>query len=91
VSDTYVTGWIKRGPSGGIGANRADSVETVNTLLADLGAEPVRPLPGAGRAFRRLVRRRCPTSLGLREVVALDAREREQGRARGRPRVKDAW
>jgi len=32
----YVSGWIKRGPSGIIGTNRADSIETVETLVADL-------------------------------------------------------
>lgn len=34
----YVTGWIKRGPSGGIGANRGCAEETVATLLADAAA-----------------------------------------------------
>ncbi len=34
----YVVGWAKRGPSGLIGTNRADSVATVNTLVADLAA-----------------------------------------------------
>src|SRR6516165_2903944 len=32
----YVSGWLKRGPTGIIGTNRADSVETVESLLADL-------------------------------------------------------
>ncbi|MGW5719796.1 FAD-dependent oxidoreductase [Amycolatopsis sp. NPDC003865] len=32
---TYVAGWIKRGPSGGIGANKACARETVGALLAD--------------------------------------------------------
>src|SRR5262249_50102571 len=32
----YVTGWLKRGPTGIIGTNRADSVETVQSLLAEL-------------------------------------------------------
>ncbi|GLZ54992.1 FAD-dependent oxidoreductase [Actinomycetospora sp. NBRC 106378] len=32
---TYVVGWIKRGASGGIGANRADAAETVASLIAD--------------------------------------------------------
>ncbi|TNC29109.1 FAD-dependent oxidoreductase [Amycolatopsis alkalitolerans] len=32
---TYVTGWIKRGPSGGIGANRTCARETVSGLLDD--------------------------------------------------------
>lgn len=32
----YVTGWIKRGPSGFIGTNKSDSAETVAQLLADV-------------------------------------------------------
>ncbi|SDP67170.1 ferredoxin--NADP+ reductase [Klenkia soli] len=35
---TYVVGWAKRGPSGGIGANRSDAEETVGSLLADAAA-----------------------------------------------------
>lgn len=57
---TYVVGWIKRGASGGIGANRADAAETVASLIAD-GAAGVL---GAGtsrnpvkRALGRLTRR----------------------------------
>lgn len=90
VPGTYVTGWVKRGPSGGIGANRACARETVATLLDDLGARPLPRLRGSARGFRRLVRRRQPAALGLAEVLRLDAHEREQGRALGRPRVKTA-
>ena len=36
VENVYVTGWIKRGPSGVIGTNRSDSIETVNTLLNNI-------------------------------------------------------
>ncbi len=55
---TYVVGWIKRGPSGGIGANRRCAAETVGTLLDDAVAGLL-PVPTAGaRAFRRLARRR---------------------------------
>ncbi|GHF96025.1 MULTISPECIES: FAD-dependent oxidoreductase [Amycolatopsis] len=40
----YVAGWIKRGPSGGIGANKACARETVGSLLEDAvaGRLPVR-------------------------------------------------
>lgn len=38
VAGMYVTGWIKRGPSGFIGTNKTDSGETVASLLADLEA-----------------------------------------------------
>lgn len=43
VLGMYVTGWIKRGPSGFIGTNKTDSAETVASLLADLEAEPTDP------------------------------------------------
>ena len=44
---TYVVGWIKRGPSGFIGTNKACAQETVAALVEDLNAgrlaSPVRP------------------------------------------------
>ncbi|MGO3328039.1 FAD-dependent oxidoreductase [Gordonia sp. (in: high G+C Gram-positive bacteria)] len=38
VPGMYVTGWIKRGPSGFIGTNKTDSGETIANLLADVEA-----------------------------------------------------
>ncbi|WP_224283132.1 FAD-dependent oxidoreductase [Streptomyces sp. LS1784] len=85
---TYVVGWAKRGPSGGIGANRACARETVDALLDDAAARTL-PVPGPGRKdFERLVRRRRPDVVGLRELRAVDRAERERGEAEGRPRVK---
>jgi ferredoxin--NADP+ reductase len=57
----YVAGWLKRGPTGVIGTNKADAAETVQALLADLAGGPApgetrlpRPgllrLPGSGDA-----------------------------------------
>ncbi|HVW43520.1 MAG TPA: FAD-dependent oxidoreductase [Amycolatopsis sp.] len=40
---TYVVGWIKRGSSGGIGANRACARETVGALLEDVVAGRITP------------------------------------------------
>ncbi|MFE4516478.1 4Fe-4S binding protein [Kitasatospora sp. NPDC056783] len=85
---TYVVGWAKRGPSGGIGANRACARETVDALMDDAAARAL-PVPAAGgREFDRLVRRRRPDAVGLRELRAVDRAERERGEAEGRPRVK---
>ncbi|MDL5154910.1 FAD-dependent oxidoreductase [Actinomycetospora termitidis] len=53
---TYVVGWIKRGASGGIGANRADSAETVASLIAD-GASGVLGRGASRNPVRRAVRR----------------------------------
>jgi ferredoxin/flavodoxin---NADP+ reductase len=36
VAGEYVTGWLKRGPSGVIGTNKADAGETVAALIEDL-------------------------------------------------------
>src|SRR5690606_2334281 len=41
VSGNYVVGWIKRGPSGVIGTNKPDAVETVESLLEDVQASRV--------------------------------------------------
>ncbi|GAA4546129.1 FAD-dependent oxidoreductase [Pseudonocardia xishanensis] len=44
---SYVTGWIKRGPTGVIGTNKGDAVETVAALLDDLHTlpDPLHPEP----------------------------------------------
>ena len=34
----YVSGWIKRGPSGVIGTNKKDSLDTVNKIVEDVAA-----------------------------------------------------
>jgi ferredoxin--NADP+ reductase len=46
----YVSGWLKRGPTGVIGTNKSDAAETVRSLLSDLlGDEAVDvPLPRPG-------------------------------------------
>ncbi|MGW5639589.1 FAD-dependent oxidoreductase [Streptomyces sp. NPDC003832] len=85
---TYVVGWIKRGPSGGIGANRTCAAETVGTLLTDAveGALPT-PAPSA-KAFARLARRRAPHLVDARGMAAIDRAERARGADDGRPRTK---
>jgi ferredoxin/flavodoxin---NADP+ reductase len=83
----YVTGWLKRGPTGIIGTNRADSVETVGSLLADLpklchadrrGSEALRPLLVA-RGVR---------VLSYQNWLAIDSAEIERGKPRDKPREK---
>ncbi|TKG72884.1 FAD-dependent oxidoreductase [Prauserella endophytica] len=54
---TYVVGWIKRGPSGGIGANKACANETVGTLLDDVVAGRVRPARRPSSPLARFLRR----------------------------------
>ncbi|MFI1809414.1 FAD-dependent oxidoreductase [Streptomyces sp. NPDC020422] len=85
---TYVVGWIKRGPSGGIGANRTCAAETVGTLLAD-AVDGALPAPtGSARAFDRLARSRTGTVVDARGLAAIERAELALGGASGRPRIK---
>jgi ferredoxin--NADP+ reductase len=85
----YVTGWIKRGPTGVIGTNKPDAAETVQSMLEDVAhqclLEP--PEPSAASAAG-LVRERQPQHVTWAEWKRLDALEVGRGRAGGRPRVK---
>ncbi len=85
----YVVGWIKRGPSGVIGTNKPDSVETVTMLLEDLAAgqlwQPAAPAPAA---IDDLLADRGLRSVRFADWQALDALEQERGEALGRPRLK---
>lgn len=49
VPGAYVTGWLKRGPTGVIGTNKSDGNETAAAVLADLPGLPpaARPDPAA--------------------------------------------
>jgi len=55
---TYVVGWIKRGPTGGIGTNRTCAKQTIDTLLTDATAGVLPPPPGSRRRFLRLATKR---------------------------------
>jgi ferredoxin--NADP+ reductase len=85
----YVSGWIKRGPTGVIGNNKADSVETVNGLVEDAGADRLLApaAPDAG-AFEALIRARQPRLVTFADWKALDQVEIGRGQPQGRPRVK---
>ncbi|MEU6061014.1 FAD-dependent oxidoreductase [Streptomyces sp. NPDC047097] len=84
----YVVGWIKRGPSGGIGANRTCAAETVGTLLADAVAGTLPEPTGSARDFHRLARRRNRRVVDARGMAVIDRAETDRGRRDGRPRVK---
>ncbi|MER6691493.1 FAD-dependent oxidoreductase [Streptomyces minutiscleroticus] len=84
----YVVGWIKRGPSGGIGANRSCAAQTVGTLLADAVADALPAPTGSEKEFRRLARRRNRHVVDARGLASIDRAERALGSGDGRPRAK---
>lgn len=85
----YVAGWVKRGPIGVIGNNKADAVETVRSLLADAESLPAAENPDPAAVVSLLEAR------GVRYVtwdhwLRLDTHELTQGAAQGRTRSKVA-
>jgi ferredoxin--NADP+ reductase len=85
----YAVGWIKRGPSGVIGTNKPDAVESADLLIADFqaGALNVPPSPDRG-AVERLLASRAVRIVTWADWQRLDALEKERGAAQARPRLK---
>jgi ferredoxin--NADP+ reductase len=85
----YVSGWIKRGPTGVIGTNKPDAAETVKTMLGDLAEQRIlRPIFVDRGAIERLLADRQPTYVSFADWQRLNEQEVGRGKLQGRPRVK---
>jgi ferredoxin--NADP+ reductase len=91
ASGLYVAGWIKRGPSGVIGTNRACGVETSQAILADLQSMDRSSSAQTPDRREQLLRalahapRKIVDFAGWRRI---DALERAAGAVREKPREK---
>lgn len=85
----YTAGWIKRGPSGVIGTNKPDAVETVDLMMADAAQgnvlQPTHPQP---EAVANLIAERQPLYFSYADWLILDELEIARGEELGRPRLK---
>ncbi|MBB4286888.1 FAD-dependent oxidoreductase [Roseospira goensis] len=82
----FVVGWSKRGPSGVIPTNRADSMAVAGRVLAWLDAQAAgKPGPDA---LDRLLVARGVRAVSREDWDRLDAAEVARGAAAGRPREK---
>lgn len=89
VTGDYVAGWIKRGPSGVIGTNKPDSVETVEMLLEDLRAgRLMNPSAPSREAVETLLKARGVSVVSYADWQLLDDIECRRGAELGRPRLK---
>lgn len=87
VPGLYVVGWAKRGPSGVIGTNKPDAVETVERLLEDTAETPGAADPNPA-AIPALLQKRGIQYVDVDGWHAIDRVELERGETAGRPRVK---
>lgn len=89
VPGEYVVGWAKRGPSGLIGTNRADSVATVKNMLADAPARlSSRPQEPSAEGPAKLLAERGVRAVTFADWKAIDALELARGKAAGKIREK---
>jgi ferredoxin/flavodoxin---NADP+ reductase len=89
IAGEYVAGWIKRGPSGVIGTNKADAMETVQSLKADLETLPkLDETQTTSEAIDLILSSKGIKSVSFSDWLKLDTFETQQGSLQGRPRVK---
>ena len=97
VPGHYVVGWIKRGPSGVIGTNKKDALDTVKSIFEDLdagriGERPAEDVGGDGPAavvpIAELLAERGADHVTYVGWQAIDRAEVAAGEPHGRPRIK---
>lgn len=89
VIGDYCTGWIKRGPSGVIGTNKPDSVETVKCLLEDMESEKLwQPDTPSREALMAFLADAKPDYVTYADWQLINEMEVERGEKVGRPRLK---
>ncbi|RMF04429.1 MAG: NADP oxidoreductase, partial [Chloroflexi bacterium] len=84
VTGLYTAGWIKRGPSGVIGTNKPDAVETVTCMLEDLAngqtLSPEKPGVEDAAAF---IKQKQPNFITFDDWLKLDEMEVARGKEQG--------
>ncbi len=89
VTGEYVAGWIKRGPTGVIGTNKPDAIESVNSMFDDLQKGKLKPAPDPDPdAIPALLKARGVRYVTQEEWKKIDAVEVAEGKKRGKPRAK---
>jgi len=88
VNQLYTGGWIKRGPSGIIGTNRACSVETVANLLNDIEKLDTGEKKYGTKEIYAKLNNRNVRHVNFSEWSQIDDKEVELGEPKGKPREK---
>jgi ferredoxin/flavodoxin---NADP+ reductase len=85
----YTAGWIKRGPTGVIGTNKPDALETVKCMVEDVAqARLLSPPYASAEAADKRLREHQPLCVSYADWQHLNAIEIARGKAAQRPRIK---
>jgi ferredoxin--NADP+ reductase len=89
VVGEYCAGWIKRGPRGVIGTNKADALETVRCMLEDLEAgHTLQPTSAGDEESETWIAQSQPVLFRWPDWERLDALEKQAAESTDRPRIK---
>ncbi|MEZ6193584.1 MAG: FAD-dependent oxidoreductase [Phycisphaerales bacterium] len=89
LAGEYCAGWIKRGPTGLIGTNKGDAIETVECMLEDVKAgNLLKPEHPTAEAVEKFIHQRQPAFFSYDHWRSLDEHELNLGKESGRPRIK---
>lgn len=88
VPQMYTAGWIKRGPSGIIGTNRACAVGTVNALIEDASKLDTSESKSGREKIYSILDSRNVQYINYQQWKTIDQVEVERGEAKGKPREK---
>lgn len=89
IDGLYVTGWIKRGPTGIIGTNKTDSAETASCITEDITSGKINdPQDSDPASIERLIKERNARYISYEKWQKVDSLEQECGQKQGRPRIK---
>jgi ferredoxin--NADP+ reductase len=87
LTGEYVTGWIRRGPTGVIGTNKKDGQEAATSLLDDAEAG-ILDEPATDADIADLLGERGVDAVSWQGWERIDEHEKHLGSESGRPRVK---
>lgn len=89
LTGLYTSGWIKRGPTGVIGTNKPDALETVEAMLEDVAqGRCLNPAKPAVEDALEYIKQQQSDIVSYQDWLRLNQIEVRQGKSAGRPRVK---
>lgn len=89
IPGEYVAGWAKRGPSGVIGTNKTDAIETVQTMLEDFKDQQAEEIQQSHEdSIKSWLESKSIHFGSFQDWKNLDQIEVEAGMLKGKPREK---
>ena len=86
----YVSGWLKRGPSGIIGTNIVDAKNTVSSIITDFEGVPDDKVEGR-RGFDGLLKNRNVEFIDWVTYLKIDAAEKDSSRLRTKDQPREKF